>query len=365
MEEIEEACYATVLSCLLKNMGEEGLRSELGIRRLHEVYRKYGLTYSILNEYTGVPPSSLSRLFARYNLPAFNYAHRAPGTPKRRKKRLKNERAFHEIDSEVEAYLLGFLIADGKPLERTREGLIREGLELTVGCRDEWVIRALAKLLGAGRDCITYSSTELGNGRKYRTLTIRIYSTELAKDLAHYGVVRGRTAKNLPLPDLSPALQPHFVRGLIDGDGWITRADVVDPLKGWQIGVCGAPTVIVYVRDYAIQMGLRGPRPLANGSGQKVQWHGIEALKLIDRLYAGTEVALPRKREVAHTLLRAMKAAYPGGVDSIVWREDSRGRRYMSEDGRVRSARASRLGEIAVTTQYENRHPTRGRRRRR
>lgn len=39
---------------------------------------------------------------------------------------------------------------------------------------------------------------------------------------------------------------PHLIRGLIDGDGWIS-------FKGRQIGYCGNKECVTYLRDYLVE----------------------------------------------------------------------------------------------------------------
>ena len=52
---------------------------------------------------------------------------------------------------------------------------------------------------------------------------IRMTSPHLCETLAKYGIVPNKTKMTKHLPKIDLQWLPHFLRGLIDGDGWITQ----------------------------------------------------------------------------------------------------------------------------------------------
>ena len=61
-------------------------------------------------------------------------------------------------------------------------------------------------------------------------------------DIAKYGVVPNKTYTTY-LPKLADDMMPHLLRGIIDGDGWISY-------KSTSIGLCGNIDLVTQVRDY-------------------------------------------------------------------------------------------------------------------
>ncbi len=187
------------------------------------------------------------------------------------------------------------------------------------------------------------------------------------RDLAAHGIVPGRTEANIAPPSVPEELRPHLIRGLIDGDGWITRRrDALNPVAGWSCGICGSSAVLQYVCVFAGRHGLSRPKVTKNGaSGFKVTWNGVEAIRLLELLYQPGVPALPRKMEAARAVIEAAHVIYPDGYERSVRVQyrDGKPRYYFTDEGRCRTRRALRLGERAVMTWKRNIHPTRGRRR--
>jgi|GEM_PF-6800072 len=189
-----------------------------------------------------------------------------------------------------------------------------------------------------------------------------VYSAELGRDLATHGMIPRRTQLNVAPPSVPDEYERDFVRGVIDGDGWVTRAGKVrDCLKGWSIGVTGSPAVVMRVVRYAVSIGLRPPEIAANGSVKKVSWHGPEALRLILDLYRPGDLALSRKAKTAAALRRAVEEAYPSGVEQSMAMQA--GKLHLTDHGRVRSRRAAQYGRRAVEVWRQGWHPSRGKRR--
>ncbi len=113
---------------------------------------------------------------------------------------------FNHIDSEDKAYWLGFIFGDGNVCRN-------ESYCLAIGLSpvDE---NHLIKF----KNCISYT----GNIYKYEKVAcIKINNKLLYESLAKYNIIPNKTytVNELPLNNISPDLQRHFMRGYFDADG--------------------------------------------------------------------------------------------------------------------------------------------------
>lgn len=345
------------------------------IRAAHTIYLRDGLTFADLGKALDSGPSQIWNNFKRLGLPSHSSSHRRADHVPARSIALARPDAFETIDTPEKAYLLGILTADAKPrIRMRRSGQVKkkvyEGLEYIVGQRDRWVLKFLKDLVGTAAHIRTAQATLVHRGRtkRYTDLSLIVYSTKLARDLEAHGVAPGRTQKNLPMPTLRADLNRHFVRGLFDGDGWVTRdSRVRDPLKGWSCGVCGSEAVVSFVRRFAKAHGLTAPPISENGAHSlKVQWGGLEAIRMLGLFYGANDSALPRKKQLARAVVEAFRAAYPRGTEGSI-RSQLRGRRrciHLTDVLRSDAPHARQLARKAIKIWKSHMHPTRGRRKR-
>lgn len=66
----------------------------------------------------------------------------------------------------------------------------------------------------------------------------------MAMDLSKFGVVPRKTSTTF-LPEIKESLMPHLIRGLIDGDGWITETHTANNKSHLVIGFCGSEKCVV------------------------------------------------------------------------------------------------------------------------
>mgnify|MGYP003301850677 CR=1 FL=1 len=131
-----------------------------------------------------------------------------------------NKGYFNNIDSELKAYFLGFIFADGWVVHNKQTATYEFGMELQSS--DKYILESLNKELG-GVHIITHSNPTqrvicgvLSNiGHMDR---LRIYSKEFVEDLMKCGIVPNKTY-NYELPVFPMEYFFDFLRGYIDGDG--------------------------------------------------------------------------------------------------------------------------------------------------
>lgn len=110
-----------------------------------------------------------------------------------------NERFFDEWSSDM-AYVLGFVLTDGNI----------SGNTLTISQKESEPLEAIAEMMGA--DCKPYKS-----GNIY---AIGIYRKSIVESLARLGIAEKKSLV-VGLPEVPGEYLADFIRGVIDGDGWV------------------------------------------------------------------------------------------------------------------------------------------------
>ena len=136
------------------------------------------------------------------------------------KTRKFNKRYFHEIDSDIKAYLFGFIFADGYVVCRKETRNYEFAMQLQ--SQDKYILDILNKELGDVHS-ITHKNPQdkIINGvftRSGHSDILRVYSKDIVNDLMKHGIVPDKT-HNYILPKVPNEYFFDFLRGYIDGDG--------------------------------------------------------------------------------------------------------------------------------------------------
>lgn len=208
----------TVFNILKRNKIKT--RSKGGIEYLNEeeivsLY-KSGMSSSFIAEKYNVTTHTITNLLEKNGIQRNNIYHNLNLI----------EDYWENIDTKDKAYFLGFLITDGN--------VIGNAVRLSLHIRDKEILEIFSKvtrnenkLYEDNRDCVSF-----GVKRK-----------KWVDDLSKYGVIPNKTL-TVTMPLLQEDLMPHLLRGLIDGDGWIT--------KNGKIGFCGNKETVTQVRNYLV-----------------------------------------------------------------------------------------------------------------
>lgn len=127
---------------------------------------------------------------------------------------------FKNIETEIQAYLLGFIAADGSIDEE------RHTLSIHLSQSDKEICDLFIKYISPN----AYTRLDSGNtfksrGRIYKSndsIKISISSKMLVDSLKELGITQAKTWKELHIPNIPNNLIIHFIRGYFDGDGCIT-----------------------------------------------------------------------------------------------------------------------------------------------
>ena len=144
-----------------------------------------------------------------------------------------NENYFEKIDSSDKAYFLGFMLTDGNV------SLNENTIRLSLSSKDEEILNIFKEKTGnENKICIR-------EDEKHSERTFQLRSKKWKDDLAKYGVVSQKTSIS-EMPILSTDMMPHLIRGMIDGDGWIS-------FNSHQIGFCGNEKTVNQLKDYLVK----------------------------------------------------------------------------------------------------------------
>lgn len=212
-------------------------------------------------------------------------------------KRNLNEDFFEVIDTEEKAYWLGFLYADGYIGEKFRNGKLKQmTLEVALkGSDDEHLIKFMNSL--------EYSNYKITHRTVNNSDTCRvgIYCTKLCKDLINKGCTPKKSLiLQFPSYNIVPKdLMKHFIRGYIDGDGYlgVKHNNTCDTLR---FSICSGSED--FLLSLVKEMGLKNTdyryRKDNRSNLYIIEIHKEPTLRIINYLYKNSKVHLTRKYDL-------------------------------------------------------------------
>src|SRR5699024_9206540 len=156
---------------------------------------KDGLSTKEVAEAIGITPRGVRYIFGKYGVDITEH-RRTNGYS-------VNADFFSEWTNEM-AYVLGFVLTDG----------CVSGNTLTISQKDPYILERIGDAMGS-----TYRITERANG-KGRLFTLAVHRKKIVEDLRNLGIVE-KKSRVVEFPEVPAEHLPHFIRGVIDGDGWV------------------------------------------------------------------------------------------------------------------------------------------------
>jgi len=205
---------------------------------------------------------------------------------------LRYEHAFDVINNEEAAYWLGFIAADGD--------VSNEGLRIGLSTRDADHIRKFSRWLAL--DMPIYTGID-NLGRPVSTF--EIISKHLVEALDKYGIVPRKTYVMKHLPSIPHTLMRHFLRGYIDGDGYLST----DVKTGAGFGVeAHNKSIVEEIQNWFIQeLGVRRTSLIHSGNWHYRQYGNGQVGKIVSYLYSDASVYLDRKYHLAQRILSTLE----------------------------------------------------------
>lgn len=188
-------------------------------------------TPSLVSTMTGYPRTCVTRYAIKYGI----YQKRFT----RDKVNHVNEQYFNEIDTSEKAYFLGFIMADGNMYLSNNN---KYQFSIKIKSSDKDILLKFAKAIEFNLEKITERNEER-NGTVTTCAEIKIYNQAFCESLVALGIVPRKTGKEY-MPDIPKELQKDFIRGYIDGDGWIGK-------DNFQLGYCSSSyTMMEQITNY-------------------------------------------------------------------------------------------------------------------
>lgn len=255
---------------------------------------------------------------------------------------------FDVIDSELKAYWLGFIAADG----------CVTGNSLSVGlqARDREHLERLQSGLDATNPVTSGCSTS-----GHPTAALFVTSQALVAGLERNGVIR-RKSKTLEWPHhLDASLLRHYLRGYFDGDGWFTVGQSAyvrksDGGRGSTLnwGIIGTDAFCADARRFLmreVNVGGRPPEPHPVSAGMSLLKYGgnLQASRIYRLLYDDASVWLPRKRDTAQPHVSFERQTRPRPDSRVLSDTDVEDIASLRENGLTYRTIADRFGVSDAT----------------
>lgn len=224
MKLIGELCgisITTVLNILKDNNIER--RTKGGIYKINENdvvnrYKSGQSSQEIANVYK-VTCHTITNILERQNIKRNNIYHNLDLI----------EDYWECIDSYDKAYFLGFMLSDGN--------VCGNQIKLQLSAKDIQILYTFAEK--------TKNSNTIKEDKK-GLASFSVKRRKWVEDLNLYGVIPNKTY-TVKLPNnINSTLTSHLIRGLIDGDGWISS-------RSHQVGICGTEELVTQVRDIFVK----------------------------------------------------------------------------------------------------------------
>lgn len=128
---------------------------------------------------------------------------------------------FSKIETELQAYLLGFYAADGNINEK------RKTFRIHLQKQDSELVYLYKDIISPDARTFTIEEhkTTGRNGQEvnaHESFGVDITSAKLCTDLVNLGIGYNKSYSDLHIPEIPESLVRHFIRGYFDGDGCIT-----------------------------------------------------------------------------------------------------------------------------------------------
>lgn len=203
-------------------------------------------------------------------------------------------RCFENVSTELGAYLIGFIAADGCVRNHPPKVM------LSVAAVDEEVVRWFRSYAGSTQKISTHKGS--GHNPNCTMAMVSIVSAQIVHDLKGKGIHQNKTFTCQPWRNVPKNLERHYWRGAIDGDGTVWIGAKRSRMFG-TIEFAGTLAMVSGLRDAARRetghtMRIRQDRNIWRASASWSAGHDI-----VKWLYSDVQYALTRKLFIANGII--------------------------------------------------------------
>lgn len=244
---------------------------------------KSGLEQKQIAEIYSVGVGTIGKIIRSFGEP-----RRCNRTSGKRKYNL-NEHYFDNIDTPNKAYIIGMLWADGS------NNLKNHTVEISLQECDKSILIDIANELESDRPLqfYDYNSRNPNHSNQYR---LSVNSKYMSNVLNNLGMVQNKSL-HLEFPTwIHEDLYSHFIRGYMDGDGWISK----NP-KAPRIEIIGTETFCEGLSEYiyaqfGIKCAVRKRYINSNSPARQLDFGGrLQVKRFLDSVYRDADLYLERK----------------------------------------------------------------------
>ena len=221
-------------------------------------------------------------------------------------KKEHNSSYFKNIDSEVKAYILGYLVADGSIEESTRKDRPSKLIRLRFGCisEDDEIIKLIQKEIAPNNNLRYYKPKK---DTCKQTTILQICDKELINDLkVLYNIQPRKTyLSNFEFPKIPKEFERDFIRGYIDGDGSFGRHHFSM--------ICNSEKFAIQIRDKFLKAIPELKSYIYKENRKTTDYWSLHfsmnlkvAPKIYNYLYKNATVFLKRKEQILNTVLNTV-----------------------------------------------------------
>lgn len=192
---------------------------------------------------------------------------------------------FFDQESPAFAYVLGWFAADGcVKCTRKKPASIILALKAT----DAEMLHKIAKLTDNKTPLAKVSYNDTRTEKTYDRVVLSFHSVETVACLAQYGITQAKSL-TLQYPNLPLDVEKYFIRGYLEGDGYISK---IKNTKSCVVGFCGTKDFLKKLQEriaQLLQTNLFGSI-YDHGKIWKLEYRGGKNTKrLLDCLYKDSD----------------------------------------------------------------------------
>ena len=255
---------------------------KIDLENQHKIIDLYnnGISVCKIAKDYSVSPYTIYAIFSSHGV---NIKHR---------KYTLNECYFDIVDTANKAYILGLLYSDGS------NNIKNHQITISLQEQDKHILDDIKKEINS--DCTLifydYKSKNINHSNQFRLI---INSKHMSDTLNNLGVTPNKSL-HLSFPDwLDKSLYSHFIRGYIDGDGWISK----NP-KAPRIELVGTESFCqsisnIIIEQFDIYPSIRKRYKDSDTTTRQLNFGGRRQVKLfLDWIYADAGLYLERKYNI-------------------------------------------------------------------
>ena len=208
----------------------------------------------------------------------------------KKRKYTTDESFFEKIDTQEKAYTMGWFYSDGSnylPRYTAKIDVAADSVDVLIKIRE--VIGSNARIVAMKNSANSYA------GENAQTLyRLAIYNKTVSLQIAALGICGNMTYTRTWPEWLTEDLEPHFIRGLIDGDGCIS----ISKKKGFTISYYGTKMMCEGLSEVLSKIGVEHRHKTDKKGHHFIRiMKQAECVKFADYIYNDATIYLNRKHD--------------------------------------------------------------------